>query len=305
MKFIFVFLVFVLKISAQEILLDGTIYDQKTKEPIPYVTISFHNESRGTSTDEKGYFFIDVPTSCLEGKAHISSLGYNDTIVAVKTIVSKKTVELRKKKYKNNKDRTIKSLENSGIINSITINDLQKGFSSSTMPSVLAAYYQNTNKEIGKQYIGKITVFLNKDEEFKRKAAKFRIRIYAVDTVTKKPSNDLLKENVILEVTANDNSVSVDMSKFTIEMPNTGVYVGLEWLFVPYNWYAEKSRGSNNNQLVVESKFAPTFGSVYNKNKEFKVMIFERGKWINFKTKINSNTESLVPAVSLSLYKEK
>ena len=92
MRCIIIFCVFLIAVgsSAQEVLFEGFVIDHKTKEPIPYVNLSFLNTLKGTSTDEKGHFFLDLPTHFLEKQVHISSLGYKDTIVEANVIYKEK-----------------------------------------------------------------------------------------------------------------------------------------------------------------------------------------------------------------------
>lgn len=303
MKFFFLLFFSVVSVSAQEILIDGTIYNAKTQEPIPYVNVSFLNTLKGASTDEKGYFFVDVPTSFLEKKVHLSSLGFKDTIVDVKKIVADKKFGMVEESFELDEVVVAKSLGDSYVLNPIGSYDLKSGFSSSSTPWVLATYYPNIGAS--KKYVNKVTVFFQKNEGFKRRASKFRIRVYDVDPVTKKPTKDLLHKSIILETFAENDFVSIDLSAFNIKMPKQGLYIGLEWLFVPYNWYAIKGKDPLTSKLTIEDRFAPTFGGVYNKNQNFKVMVYGMGEWTDFKVKSKDNTKHLVPALSLKLSKEK
>lgn len=304
MRFFFLLFFSIVSVSAQEILIDGTIYNSKTQEPIPYVNVSFLKTLKGVSTDEKGYFFIDVPTSFLEKKVHLSSLGFKDTIVDIKKIIADKKFGLEQQSYKLNEVAAAKSLGDSFVLNPIIGSyQLKSEFSSSSTPRVIATYYPNTG--VSKKYVNKVTVFFKKNEGFKRRASKFRVRVYAVDPETKKPSKDLLSKNIILETSAENDFVSVDLSTFNIKMPRQGLYIGLEWLFVPYNWYVIKGEDPLTNELTIQDNYAPTFGGVYNKNQNFKVMIYGIGEWTDFKVKSKDNTKYLIPAVSLKLSKEK
>ena len=303
MRFFLLFFFFVFTITAQEVLIDGTIYDSKTQETVPYVSVSFLNTLKGASTDEKGYFFIDVPSAFLEKKVYLSSLGYKDTIVAVKQIVTDKKFYMEQESFELDEVIVAKSLGDSFVLNPIASYDLKSGFASSSTPWVLATYYPNIGAQ--KKYINKVTVFFQKDDSFKRKASKFRIRVYNVDPETKKPKTDLLRKSIILEAFAENDFVSIDLSAFNIKMPREGIYIGLEWLFVPYNWYALKFKDPISNELTLEDRFAPTFGGIYNKNQNFKVMVYGMGDWTDFKVKSKDNTKHLIPAVSLKLSKEK
>ncbi len=55
---------------------------------------------------------------------------------------------------------------------------------------------------------------------------------------------------------------------------------------------------------MVENRFAPTFGAVYNKNQNFKTMVYGMGSWTDFMVRSKDNSENLIPAISLKLLKE-
>ncbi len=302
MRFLWFLFLIAFQLNAQEVLFEGTVYDQRTKEPIPYVNLSFLNTLKGTSTDEEGHFFIDLPTPFLEKQVHISSLGYNDTIVQAKQIYMAKRFELVEESFELDEVVVTENFGNSDVLNPISSYSLTSGFSSSATPWVVALYFPNVGAQ--KKYIDKLTVFLKKNENFNRESAKFRIRIYDVDENTKKPGKDLLRKSIVLEHQVEQDFVSLDVAAFNIEMPRNGIYVGLEWLFVPYNWYKETSRHPLTNKLIVEDRFAPTIRGVYSPNQNYRVMIYGMGEWTDFNVRSRNNNENFIPAVSLKLKKE-
>lgn len=300
------FLVFFLFIStqtfSQEIYFEGVVYDSKTKETIPFVNLSFLNTLKGMSSDEDGHFFMDLPSEYLEKQIHISSLGYKDTIVLAKDIYKQKKFDLVPESFELNEVVVSESLGNSDILNPINSYSITSGFSSSSTPWVLALYFPNIGQQ--KKYMDKVTVFFQENLEFKRAASKFRIRIYNVDKVTKKPTNDLLYKSIILESETAKDYVMLDLSALQLEMPKEGLYIGLEWLFIPYNWFKNTEKHQITNKLVVEDRFAPTFGGVYTKNNNFKVMVYGMGEWTDFIVKSKNKTENFIPAITLKLARE-
>lgn len=295
-------LFFVFQMQAQEVLFEGHVYDHKTKMPIPYVNLSFLNTLKGTSTDEQGHFFIDLPTHFLERQVHISSLGYNDTIVDAKLVYASKRFDMVEESFELDEVVVTENFGNSDVLNPISSYSLTSGFSSSATPWVLALYFPNIGAQ--KKYVDKVTVFLKKNENFKRESAKFRVRIYNVDTQTKKPSGDLLRKSIVLEHNVEKEYVSIDLSAFNIQIPPAGIYIGLEWLFVPSNWYMQKEVNALTNKNVIEDRFAPTFRGIYTQNQNYKVMIYGMGEWTDFKVRSRNNTQNFIPAVSLKLKKE-
>lgn len=298
----FLLLFVALQVQAQEVLFEGHVYDSKTKEPIPYVNLSFLNTLKGTSTDDDGHFYIDVQKSLLEKELHISSLGYNDTIVIAKDIYKTKKFHLVEESFELDEVVVVQSLGNSNVLNPISSYSITSGFSSSSTPWVLALYFPNIGAQ--KKFVSKVTVFFQKDKSFKRPASKFRLRIYDVDAITKKPNKDILRKSIVLETEKDKDYVSIDLKALNIKMPSEGVYVGLEWLFVPHNWYTETFIHPLTNKKVVEDRFAPTFGGVYNKNQNYKAMVYGMGQWTDFTVKSKDKAKNFIPAISLKISKE-
>ncbi len=290
------------QMQAQEVLFEGHVYDGKTKEPIPYVNLSFLNTLKGSSTDEQGHFYLDIPTHFLERQVHISSLGYNDTIIDAKVLYESKRIDMIEESFELDEVVVVENFGNSDVLNPISSYSLTSGFSSSATPWVLGLYFPNIGAQ--KKYVDKVTVFLKKNENFKRESAKFRIRIYDVDPVTKKPSGDLLRKSIVLEHNVKKDYVSIDLAAFNIEVPQRGIYVGLEWLFVPSNWYIQKEINPLTNKKMVEDRFAPTFRGIYTQNQNYKVMIYGMGEWTDFRVRSRNNSQNFIPAISLKLIKE-
>lgn len=304
MRCITVFFVFLFTVgsSAQEFLFEGHVIDHKTKEPIPYVNLSFLNTLKGTSTDEKGHFFLDLPTHFLEKQVHISSLGYKDTIVEANTIFKEKRFAMVEESYALDEVIVSGTFGNSDVLNPISSNSLTSGFSSSSTPWVLALYFPNIGSQ--KKYVEKVTVFFQQNIMFKRTSAKFRLRIFDVDPKTKMPKSDILHKSIVLESNVDDDFVSIDLTAFHLKIPETGIYVGVEWLFVPFNWYHYTFEHPITKKKMIEDRFAPTFGAIYNKNQNYKAMVYGMGEWTDFKVRSKDNTQNLIPAISLKLLKE-
>ncbi|MEP3208769.1 MAG: carboxypeptidase-like regulatory domain-containing protein [Maribacter sp.] len=290
------------QLQAQEVLFEGHVYDHKTKQPIPYVNLSFLNTLKGTSTDEQGHFFLDLPINLLDRQVHISSLGYNDTIVNARVLYTSKKIDMVEESFKLDEVVVIENFGNSDVLNPIQSYSLTSGFSSSLTPWVLATYFPNIGAQ--KKYIDKLTVFLSKNKNFKRSSAKFRVRIYDVDSETKRPNRDLLRKSIVLEHSVDKDYVSLDLAALAMELPRDGVYIGLEWLFVPSNWYVKKEINPLTNAKTLEDRFAPTFSGVYTQNQNYKVMVYGMGEWTDFQVRSKNNTQNFIPAVSLKLKKQ-
>tara|TARA_R110002051_G_scaffold101478_1_gene172309 strand:+ start:30252 stop:31166 length:915 start_codon:yes stop_codon:yes gene_type:complete len=289
--------------NAQEVLLNGYVFDAKNKTAIPYANISILKTLKGTSSDEEGYFYIDLPETYLEREVHISALGFKDTIMSVKVILENKKIFLIEDTFELEEVVVSQSLGDSQVLNAVSSYSIKSGFTSAETPWVLALYFPNIGA--AKKYIEKITIHVQQNSKFKRASSKFRLRLYDVDKETKKPNHDLVRKSLILESSENEDFVSIDMSSMGIKMPDEGIYVGLEWLFLPYNWYTNSYKHPIDRNKVIEDRFAPTFAAVYQKNQNFKTMVYGMGEWNDFIIKAPGNNENLIPAISLKMSNKK
>ncbi|TDT37936.1 carboxypeptidase-like protein [Maribacter spongiicola] len=301
--FLVVFLLMMGLSHAQEVLVEGYVYDNKTKMAVPYANISFLKTLKGTSSDEDGYFYIDVPKDYLERDVHVSALGFKDTIMPARVIKEKKKIYMQEETFELEEVVVVQSLGDSQVLNPVSSYSIKSGFSSAETPWVLALYFPNIGA--AKKYLEKITIHVQQNSQFKRESSKFRLRLYDVDKETRKPSNDIIRKSIILESSKTEDYVSIDLSSMNIRIPDEGIYVGLEWIFLPYNWYKNTYKHPITNKNVVEDRFAPTFAAVYQKNQNFKTMVYGMGEWTDFAIKAPGNNENLIPAISLKFSKKR
>lgn len=277
----------------------GVVKDARTKDPIPYVNISFLNTLIGTSTDENGTFILEVEKELLSQNVHVSSLGYRDSITMAKSMVARGTFYLREEVYDLKEVIIEQNMGDAQVWNPISSYSVTSGFDSSSTPWILALYFPNIGTN--SKYVEKVSVFFQDNPLFKRDNAKFRLRLYAVDPVTNAPGKDLVQESLILEANKNENFVVADFSEQPLSIPRNGIYVGLEWLFIPYNWYKKEEMDNLIGTKKIEDRFAPTFGGVYSKNANHRAMVYGMGHWRDFKVRSKDNTGYLIPAVSLKI----
>ena len=285
----------------QNIDFEGIVVDSKTGTPIPYVNISFLNTLKGTSTTEEGKFTIEIPKPYLDKQIHVSSLGYKDTILQARKIFENKILKMDEATFELEEVVVAENLGDSQVLNPISSYSITSGFDSSSTPWVLALYFPNIGAS--KKYLEKVTVFFRNKNEFKRDKAKFRLRFYGVNQQTKEPEKDLIKKSLILESTKTNDYTEIDLSALKIKIPQEGIYIGLEWLFIPYNWYSTNEIDPITNKQKKEDRFAPTFGGLFSKNQNYKVMIYGMGEWRDFKVKSKDNNKNFIPAISARVAK--
>lgn len=286
---------------SQKIDFDGYVLDSKTREPIPYVNISFLNTLTGTSSDEKGHYFLEISTEFLEKEVHVSSLGYKDTILKASDIFNSKLILLEETTFELDEVVVTDDFSNSQVLNAIGSNKITSGFNSSSTPWILALYFPNGDTT--KKYVEKITVFFRNNMGQTLNSSKFRLRLFNIDPINKTPNDDLVMKSLILEAKKGQEYVSIDLSQLQIKVPKEGMYIGLEWLFIPSNWYKKIDKDEVTQKEVLEDRFAPTFGGIYTKDKNYKFMVYGMGEWNDFIVNSFSNQEKFIPAISLKISK--
>lgn len=296
---VIVFMFTSLNVLSQNVDFEGRVVDARTNAPIPYVNISFLNTLVGTSTDESGFFALEIPKKLLSNKVHVSSLGYKDTIVLSKMLFHDKLLSLKEDTYELEEVVVAEKLGNTKVLNPILSRSVTGGFDSSSTPWVLALYFPNMGVE--EKYIEKVSVFFRDKNEFTCDSARFRLRFYGVDPVSKAPKTDLVKQSILMESVKGEDFSSIDVTDFKVRIPKEGIYVGLEWLFIPFNWYKKNDTDNITNKPKIEDRFAPTFGGIYTEDENLKVMVYGMGAWQEFKVKSKNNDKNFVPAVSLKI----
>ncbi|HNP95066.1 MAG TPA: carboxypeptidase-like regulatory domain-containing protein [Cyclobacteriaceae bacterium] len=76
-------------VHGQKVLIHGKIVDESTNEPIPYANLFINQTTIGTSTNDVGYFKLEVPTGKLE--LAVSHVGYE---FSIQTLMVEKSIDI-------------------------------------------------------------------------------------------------------------------------------------------------------------------------------------------------------------------
>jgi hypothetical protein len=132
-----------------------------------------------------------------------------------------------------------------------------------------------------------------------REKSKFRVRLFKLDTITGFPSKDIVHKEIIAYSNLIDGKVKIDISKYDIEFPKEGFFVGLERIHIPYNFYEYKYTMQGSKKKYIAKAVAPSFGAVYTKDTTFN---FYSGKWRKlYSPKEYYKGNQIQPAISLTL----
>ncbi|MFZ4672324.1 MAG: carboxypeptidase-like regulatory domain-containing protein [Flavobacterium sp.] len=254
----------------QSATLTAKIIDQKTKQPITgVIVLNLSNQKNATYTDDEGIFHLLVTKN---DSLKIICVGYKDSVIKNSETLNLSSIELR---------------ANFFLLDEVVINSISKGSSYSlgntgkkdqysyqggTKGSVLLVFVpnvdSNTNKFITKLKYELMTIE-RKKHDYKSENEKInkgvvRVRLYSSKDTSIFPKSELLPENIIQTIPLKDEqTLIVDISKYKINFPANGVFVGLEWLGEKNNSY---EINLNPAFKTIKSKIDPfSFISFYGK----------------------------------------
>ena len=247
----------------QSATLTAKIIDQKTKQPITgVIVLNLSNQKNATYTDDQGIFHLLVTKN---DSLKIICVGYKDSVIKNSESLNLSSIELR---------------PNFFLLDEVVINSISKGSSYSlgntgkkdqysyqggTKGSGLLVFVPNVdsnkNKFITKLKYELMTIERKKNdyrsENEKINKGVVRVRLYSSKDTSVFPKSELLPENIIRTIPLKyEQTLIVDISKYKINFPANGVFVGLEWL------------GEKNNSY--EINLNPAFKTIKSKINPFK-----------------------------------
>jgi len=205
----------------------GKILSAHSGNPVEYASLQVMGSSRGTIADEQGNFVMEIPTGSKEDMMKIQALGFQAVSYKLDylTKFSKHTIYLQPDTF------SIPQVEiNAPVTRSIEMGNKFSLFKNSmymdTHGQQTALYISNEDKLTGK--IKNVNYYLSREGNTN---APFRIRVYALDTVTGGPGIDLLPEILVVKPNEGKGWFSINLSRYNIRFPADGVFIGMEGVF--------------------------------------------------------------------------
>lgn len=210
---------------AQEIRISGRVVDAKTKEPIPFASISMRAAGAGALTNESGYFQLLGPTKLRSDSLVFMTMGYCRYAVPVKPgQLENLHVEL-----------------NPGCMAGISIThcpvraNATTGKPASTasgevitgLPGTQYAFFIENDKRKQTRPMRSVSFYLGENG---LPMAPFRIRIYQAAGNSHSPAADLLTERVVLTPAQSGQWFTSDLSRYGVAVPKEGCFVALEFV---------------------------------------------------------------------------
>ena len=299
------FLLFPFLVFSQQQVAKGVVKDKDTNSPVPYVNISILESRVGTSSNDDGSYSLNINKEDVDKNVHLSSLGYKDTTLTVTSFTKLKTIYLQP--LAEELDEVViteKFEEEFMVIKPFQKKDLYGGFGNGKRPWQIGLYFPYDSLYDDTKYINTVKVRISKGFSSRRKASKFRVRLYSISQDSL-PGQDLISESIIVTTTKKQKEVEVDLSTYNIVFPNNGLFVVLEGLAIPFNeykWnYTMTDSKGKKKKVKDDIGYVPSFRAFLANYNKFLVVHYGNGKWWKYSVPHHKDNKQWVPAISLTL----
>lgn len=237
MKLTLSFLLFPLMSLAQKTY-RGAVANSRTNAPIAYAAIGLMNGNTGTTADEKGIFELKPVNSFHDDTLIVTCLGYNVLKINVSNLdTSNIEIKLTERSFNLKEIEVTKNKKpKKDILNDFDESSRAYGFDNRQIAQHFQT--QNTNCQLIKVKICDGSIMRGK------KIARYRLRIYAMDPITKAPSTDLCSKVIEVRTKLKRNEIyTINLEKYKIIIPDNDFFIAVEWLKIPENESKEVFEG--------------------------------------------------------------
>ncbi|TVQ47004.1 MAG: hypothetical protein EA362_07135 [Saprospirales bacterium] len=254
---------YILDLPSQNTLIQGKVVDHDG-QPLYLVLVYNADLGIGAYTEENGHFKIN--TDKQPSELEVFALGFLRKNVVIESQNSFLKIELAKLAYELEEIRVFPCPKVEFTMGIDPRNEKIVEFGGPFNISYQAGTSFPTH--YGQEITAVEVLVINP----KLQRAKFRLRIYSIDSLGK-PNTDLLLQNVIVSVPGwrQKRATRIDLNDYNLRSPDTGILVAMEWL--PSENNAQRTTGRNAIGQKVESHWAiPRLGLIRTrKNPDFKM----------------------------------
>lgn len=223
-------------------LVHAQVISKSTQQAIPFATVGLVKQNNGTTTDEIGSFKIQCRS--IEDSIIISAVGFKTARVAVSVVLSASKIELE---------------ENLVLLEEVSISWRNKAKPTTLNDFVHCPtnYYSvglGTYRQVAQRFLAPRASMRLQSIRLCKMAGKatFRVRVYAMDSITGMPSTDLLSKELLIN--SSDKNVYIDLQE-NIVLPDRDFFIAVEWLFISSNEFRVKAK--IDRQKISYSNYAP------------------------------------------------
>ncbi len=238
-----ILLVLNLHLLPAQSIITGKVIEAGTGSPLPYVNIGIKKQARGTVSDEKGNYQLEIQHP--DDIVTFSSIGYQDKNIRIAELEQHPNVELMPRSYdlREIEVRPEKQFETDIVLGKkIEKRKHSVGFGSSQLGTEIGALINIRKKTL----LETAHFTLN---HAKGDSMYFRVNIY--DAGQGRIGENLLRENIIIATTQQSGTISVDLPGSGIVVKDD-ILLALQWIRdddgqgnVGVTFRAEKSGAAN------------------------------------------------------------
>jgi len=216
-----VFLVLFSLTAIAQIKITGIVSDEKTGEPLPYVTIQLKSENRYSRADENGVFKLYPSKQIANDTLVFSCIGYFPVSLKVGQAGNDLRIKM-KQDVTQLREVTISGREM--ILGKYTKNGYGPYKGTSTITRRFA-------KNDGYTYLKRVMIWRKPDRLSGKNKTKFRITVYNSENGFD-PPDGVIYEQILVDYTDKDELV-IDLLKYRILLPTNFFFVGVERITYP------------------------------------------------------------------------
>lgn len=269
----------------------GTIVDKKTGKPVEYANIWVENQNIGTTSDQQGNF--SFKENVLKKTLLISVIGYE----SLQTIIEHDNlkIELNPKTYLIN-EITIRPMKRKElIIDKFRKSSINHHLMCESRPWIVAKYFKYSPIYEETPLIKDLSI----NTKSKINDATFNLRIISANEKGE-PTDDILKENLIVKAEKGNRKLFVDLTDFQIIFPKNGFFVCVESLILESNKSEFVYTIAGSKKKIHSVQYNPKFGMVLI-DENISSWVFVNGKWRNIQLKPKADKKSQELAIELTL----
>jgi hypothetical protein len=266
-----IFILFSANLFAQT-KLRGKLINSRNNTPIEYANIWLAGKNIGTTSNQNGEFSLASNSLYTNTPIKISAIGYKDTTIFSKYFTdSLKEIKLLEKSYQLSEivvkpNKKIKK----EVLNKIKVRDATIRIASNNNPRMLATFFPfDPSKENSMLKEVIIYTYKNKLDYL------CNIRLYT--SCDNLPCQELINKNITISAKKGQKNIHIDLSKYNLGFPESGLYICFEWLIIEQNKYKLEYTNPETNQKEVQYIYGPNLAGIIEDNPNY--MLYSNGSW--------------------------
>lgn len=221
-------------LRAQKASLTGTVIDAATGQAVPFATVEIPRRQLGVQATEAGTFMLEMPgVLAATDSLRVASLGYATRMLLIPSVSPCKlglavlAVPLPEVMVRTTPKARVQ-LGPTGKAKKLGYLEGGRFSSEGSTGWQIARLF----KEAPTGYLQAVRYYVAPNDDCGNKTVQtpFRVRIYAADGPDGAPGRDLLNTSIVTSV-LKEGWHEVSLAPYQIDIPATGFYVAMEWLF--------------------------------------------------------------------------